>query len=82
MTDLMRMLYDYIETSEMDKYLQSEEYCRVHEAVNQRQDELLKQFPELFDPLDDLLCAINRDHAMEMKAMFQATLALEVKLAR
>ena len=82
MTDLMRTLYDYIHDRHVEKYFVDAEYYWVQQVIRLRQEELLREHPELREDLDGLFSEMNLRHALELEAAFQAGFILFGELTR
>ena len=82
MTDLMRTLYDYIHERQVEKYFVDGEYYRVQQVIRLREEELLREHPELREDLDGLFSEMNLRHALEQEASFQAGFILFGELSR
>ena len=82
MTDLMRTLYDYIHERQVEKYFVDGEYYRVQQVIRLREEELLREHPELREDLDGLFSEMNLRHALEQEASFQAGFLLRGELIR
>ena len=81
MTDIMRVLYEYVETERLPAYLPPREY----QEVSQLTDRLSRQLRDLL-PNDDWDTVTKYEdaaaelHSMELEAMFRAGFALAGEL--
>ena len=81
MTDIMRVLYEYVETERLPAYLPPREY----QEVSQLTDRLSRQLRDLL-PNDDWDTVTKYEdaaaelHTMELEAMFRAGFALAGEL--
>ena len=81
MTDIMRVLYEYVETERIPGYLPPREY----QEVSQLTDRLSRQLRDLL-PNDDWDTVTKYEdaaaelHSMELGAMFRAAFALAGEL--
>ena len=81
MTDIMRVLYEYVETERLPAYLPPREY----QEVSQLTDRLSRQLRDLL-PNDDWDTVAKYEdaaaelHTMELEAMFRAGFALAGEL--
>lgn len=82
MTELMRALYEYVQREELPKYRNTAEHREAHQAIVAQQICLTQKYPELFQSIDSLLNAYNLDEALELEAMFEATISLCAQLDR
>ena len=81
MTDIMRVLYEYVETERLPAYLPPREY----QEVSQLTDRLSRQLRDLL-PNDDWDTVAKYEdaaaelHSMELEAMFRSAFALAGEL--
>ena len=81
MTDIMRVLYEYVETERLPAYLPPREY----QEVSQLTDRLSRRLRDLL-PNDDWDAVTKYEdaaaelHSMELEAMFRAAFALAGEL--
>ena len=81
MTDIMRVLYEYVETERLPAYLPPREY----QEVSQLTDRLSRQLRDLL-PNDDWDTVTKYEdaaaelHTMELEVMFRAAFALAGEL--
>ena len=81
MTDIMRVLYEYVESERLPAYLPPREY----QEVSQLTDRLSRQLRDLL-PNDDWDTVTKYEdaaaelHSMELEAMFRAAFALAGEL--
>ena len=81
MTDIMRVLYEYVETERLPAYLPPREY----QEVSQLTDRLSRRLRDLL-PNDDWDTVTKYEdtaaelHSMELEAMFRAAFALAGEL--
>ncbi len=80
MTDAMRILYQYAQEREVQKYLLDPEYKSIRQAADHQTQALLKKYPDIGPKLEDLLSEYNLSQAFEQAAMFQAGFSLAVAL--
>ena len=75
MTDLTRVLYEYVQSREMPKYLLSEEYRDAERAIRFQREALMELSPELSARISNLIGEIGLEHTLELEARFEAALA-------
>ena len=80
MTDAMRILYQYAQEREVQKYLMDPEYKSICRAADSQTQALLEKYPDIGPKLEGLLSEYNLSQAFEQAAMFQAGFALAVDL--
>ena len=81
MTDIMRVLYEYVETERLPAYLPPREY----QEVSQLTDRLSRRLRDLlpngdWDTVTKYEDAAAELHSMELEAMFRAAFALAGEL--
>ncbi len=80
MTDAMRILYQYAQEREVQKYLLDPEYKSIRRAADRQTQALLEKYPDIAPKLDDLLSESNLSQSFEQEAMFQAGFAIALRL--
>ena len=82
MTPLMRMLYEYGDEQNIRKWFLDKEHTKYKRAVSQRYDEIVKKYPELASPLDDLISDMMIRSVYAEEAAFQVGFMLHGALRR
>lgn len=81
MTDLMQVLYEYVEAERLPAYLPPREYQEVRKLTDRLSRQLREMLPEdRWDTLAKYQDAAAELHSMELEAMFQAALSLAGEL--
>ena len=81
MTDLMQVLYEYVEAERLPAYLPPREYPEVRTLTDRLSRQLREMLPEdRWDTLAKYQDAAAELHSMELEAMFQAALSLAGEL--
>ena len=81
MTDIMQVLYEYVETERVSSYLSPREYREVSHLTARLSQRLRDLLPEDGrDTMTKYEDAAAELHCMELEAMFQAAFALAGEL--
>ena len=81
MTDIMRVLYEYVETERLPAYLPPREYQEVSQLTDRLSRRLRDLLPnDDWDTVTKYEDAAAELHSMELEAMFQAALSLAGEL--
>ena len=81
MTDIMRVLYEYVETERLPAYLPPREYQEVSQLTARLSRRLRDLLPnDDWDTVAKYQDAAAELHSMELEAMFQAALSLAGEL--
>lgn len=81
MTDIMRVLYEYVETERLPAYLPPREYQEVSQLTDRLSRRLRDLLPnDDWDTVTKYEDAAAELHSMELEAMFRAALSLAGEL--
>lgn len=81
MTDIMRVLYEYVETERLPAYLPPREYQEVSQLTDRLSRRLRDLLPnDDWDTVTKYEDAAAELHSMELEAMFRAGFALAGEL--
>ena len=81
MTDIMRVLYEYVETERLPAYLPPREYQEVSQLTDRLSRRLRDLLPnDDWDTVTKYEDAAAELHSMELEAMFRAAFALAGEL--
>ena len=81
MTDIMRVLYEYVETERLPAYLPPREYQEVSQLTDRLSRRLRDLLPhDDWDTLAKYQDAAAQLHSIELEAMFRAAFALAGEL--
>ena len=81
MTDLMQVLYEYVEAERLPAYLPPREYQEVRKLTDRLSRQLRDLLPnDDWDTVTKYEDAAAELHSMELEAMFQAAFALAGEL--
>ena len=81
MTDIMRVLYEYVESERLPAYLPPREYQEVSQLTDRLSRRLRDLLPnDDWDTVTKYEDAAAELHSMELEAMFQAALSLAGEL--
>ena len=82
MKSIMRVLYQFVEEQNIEKNYLDSEHEKYQEAAYNQFEKIVKEYPQLLEPLDQFVSDLRVCQSYEQEALFQVGFLLYGELSR